>query len=97
MALSTEQMMLIEQRVTNDGPSSGVAWLLLLFLGLIGAHRFYLGRATSGLLMILSNITIIGGFIWVFIDLFLLSGMIRARREEVRDRLTTRMLAGSLA
>lgn len=97
MALSTEQMMLIEQRVTNDGPSAGVAWLLLIFLGLVGAHRFYLGRTTSGLLMIPSNLTIVGGFIWLFIDLFLLTGMIRARREEVRDRLMTRMMAGSLA
>lgn len=93
MALTTEQQMLVEQRVTNEGPSAGVAWLLLLFLGLVGAHRFYLGRATSGLLLILSNLTIVGGFIWVFIDLFLLSGMIRARREEIRDRLTMRMVA----
>ena len=97
MALSTEQMMLIEQRVTNDGPSAGVAWLLLIFLGLLGAHRFYLGRAGSGVLMILANLTVIGGFIWLFIDLFLLNGMVRHRREEVRDRLTTRMLAGAAA
>ena len=95
MGLTTEQMMLVEQRVTNDGPSSGVAWLLLLFVGLVGAHRFYLGRTTSGFLMILSNLTLIGGFIWVFVDLFLLSGMVRARREEIRDRLTMRMLATS--
>jgi len=97
MSLTTEQMMLVEQRVTNDGPSAGVAWLLLIFLGLVGAHRFYLGRTTSGLLLLLSNITIIGGFIWVFLDLFMLSGMIRQRREDIRDRLTMRMMASGSA
>jgi TM2 domain-containing membrane protein YozV len=82
--------MLIEQRVTNEGPSAGVSWLLLLFMGFFGAHRFYLGRVVSGLLMLLT----LGGFgIWWFIDLFLVSGMIRQRRDEVRQRLTMAILA----
>lgn len=94
MGLTTEQMMLVEQRVTNEGPSAGVAWLLLLFLGLVGAHRFYLGRGGSGFLMILATLCFfVPGAIWVFIDLFLLGGMIRSRREEIRDKLTMRMLA----
>ena len=82
--------MLIEQRVTNEGPSAGVAWLLLLFIGYLGAHRFYLGRTVSGLLMLF---TLGGFFIWWFIDLFLVSGMIRQRRDEVRQKLTVAMLS----
>lgn len=98
MGLTTEQQMLIEQRVTNDGPSAGTAWLLLLFLGLLGAHRFYLGRAGSGVLMILATLCFIfPGALWAFVDLFLLSGMIRARRDEIRRRLQHDMMAMAAA
>ncbi|EGG22570.1 TM2 domain-containing protein [Cavenderia fasciculata] len=54
--------------------STGVAYLLWFFLGVFGAHRFYLQRYTSG-------------FIWLFtcgvfgigwlVDLFILAGMVR--------------------
>jgi TM2 domain-containing membrane protein YozV len=32
-----------------------VAWLLLTFLGLLGVHRFYLGKWLSGLLYLVSG------------------------------------------
>lgn len=65
-----------------------VAWLLWGTLGLFGAHRFYLDRPGSGLLMMFTG----GGFFfgWV-IDAFRLGGMIAeynsdqdARRAEGR-------------
>jgi len=90
MTLTSSQLMLIEQRVTNDGPSSTVAWLLWLFLGFLGAHRFYLGRTGTGILMLL---TLGGLFVWWFIDLFLISGMIRSTRDQLRQRLTMDALA----
>lgn len=49
MDLSTAEQMLIEQRVTNDAKTSGVAYILWLFLGGLGAHRFYIGRPGSAL------------------------------------------------
>lgn len=92
MALTTEDQMLIEQRVTNDGPSAGVAWLLWLFLGFLGAHRFYLGRTGSGIALLLLTLVLVG-LIWWLVDLFLLSGMIRDRRDEIRQKLTLEKLA----
>ncbi|HEX6740795.1 MAG TPA: TM2 domain-containing protein, partial [Sphingomicrobium sp.] len=83
MALSTAELTLIEQRGTNDGPSAGVAYLLWFFLGWISAHRFYLGRPGTAILQILSCFILIG-FIWILIDAFLIPGMIRDKRNEIR-------------
>ena len=47
-----------------EGPYSyNVAWLLLTFLGLFGAHRFYQGKVASGMLfLVVSLITFSSGF-----------------------------------
>ena len=47
-----------------------VALLLCLFLGVVGAHRFYTGKIGTGIVQILT----IGGFfgIWVLIDLIMI-------------------------
>ncbi len=48
-----------------------VALLLCFFLGWLGAHRFYVGKVGTGLLMPLT----LGGFcgIWVVVDLILIA------------------------
>lgn len=47
----------------------GTAYLWWFFCGLIGAHRFYLGKPFTGMLQALT----FGGFgVWVLIDLFTL-------------------------
>lgn len=93
MALTTAELSLIEQRVTNDGPSTGVAYLLWLFLWWVSAHRFYLGRPGTAILQILSYFVLIG-FIWVLIDGFLIPGMIRNKKDEIRTRVMTQLSAG---
>ncbi|AYJ87641.1 TM2 domain-containing protein [Sphingomonas paeninsulae] len=94
MALSTAQLQLIEQRVTNEGASVAVAYLLWLFLGLVSAHRFYLGRPASAIMQILSYFIVIG-FIWLLIDGFLIPGMVRTKQGDIRQREMVSMLAQS--
>lgn len=53
MALGVQEQMLIEQRVANEAKSTGAAYLLWLFLGGAGGHRFYLGRSGSGAVMLI--------------------------------------------
>lgn len=96
--LTAQQQMLIEQRITNSGPNIVVAYLLALFLGILGAHRFYLGRTGSGVAQLLLTITFFGMIItaiWVLVDLFLIPGMIRQRQEAERQRMTVAMMAGA--
>lgn len=96
MSLNTAQLSLIEQRVANDGPSTGVAYLLWFFLGLVSAHRFYLGRPVSAILQILSYLILVG-LIWWLIDGFLIPGMIRSKNDEIRRRTTAELMATSPA
>jgi len=48
------------------------AIILLIFLGFTGAHRFYVGKIKTGVLMIIVTIVTLGlgGFIWFFIDFY---------------------------
>lgn len=96
MALSTQQQILIEQRVTNEAKSVGAAYLLWFFLGFLAAHRFYLGRPGTAILQILSYLILIG-FIWWIIDAFLIPGMIQRHKDDVRRRLFNEaVLAGKV-
>ena len=103
--LDIQERMLIEQRVTNDAKSTGTAYLLWLFLGGLGGHRFYLGRSGTGFVMfglwLLGLLTIfvgIGGIflaivvVWALIDAFRIPGMIKADKEALRLGLSTEAL-----
>lgn len=81
--------------------SVGVAYLLLIFLGGFGAHRFYLGRVGSGVAMLLLNfigwVTLLAGvglillgfaWLWMFVDLFLVPGIARQYNMRLANDLT---------
>ena len=96
--ISTQDKILIEQRITNEKPSTGVAYLLAIFLGVLGAHRFYLGRAGTGVIMLLISLTFFGlviTSIWTLIDLFIIPGMIRSKVEALRQKYTLDALAST--
>lgn len=109
MVFSTAEQLLVEQRVTNEAKSAAVAYLLWIFLGGFGAHRFYLGRTGSGIAMIALLViglatagAIVGGLlivalgVWLLVDLFLIPGMIRNHTNAVRERLSTQLYAESM-
>jgi TM2 domain-containing membrane protein YozV len=84
--------------IVKQEKSMALAYVLLIFLGQLGIHRFYLGRVASGLAQLLlgivgwSTVWLMIGliplailWIWVFIDLFLTAGMVRAANAELRQ------------
>jgi len=81
--------------------SAGVAYALWFFLGMFGAHRFYLDRSgtgaaqlvitlMSGVLMIvfIGFFSLIGVGIWVMIDAFLIPDWIRAYNNRLIAGMT---------
>lgn len=61
MGLTTQEMLLVEQRAANNSKSSGMAYVLWLLLGGIGVHRFYLGKPGAGLAVIAATaVSILG-------------------------------------
>lgn len=73
--------------------SQGVAYLLCLVLGGVGAHRFYLGSTGLGAvqlgLWVLGWLTLFLAWIplgiWVLIDLFLIPGIAREYNMKLAD------------
>ena len=80
--------------------SAGIAYILWLFMGLLGAHRFYLGEKGTGIFMLAITLTsfvlmfVSIGFstifitiIWAFVDLFLIPRMTRKYNNDLAVRL----------
>ena len=79
-----------------------VAYVLWLFLGYVGAHRFYLGRPLSGFIMLaLSAVTLLLsvvsfgllGFLWLvvglwwLVDALLIPGIVAGRNSRIADQI----------
>lgn len=62
---------------------TGIAYLLLIFLGFTGAHRFYLGSTGMGVLY-LCTCGLCGVGYWI--DLFLIPGLVRMANLEYEMR-----------
>ena len=60
-----------------------LAFALWATLGWFGAHRFYLERSGTGVLMLF---TVGGGLLWWLVDAFLIAGMVRAHNTEQARR-----------
>ena len=44
-----------QRRFTAGTTNYSIAWLLLMFLGLFGIHRFYLGKWVTGIIYLISG------------------------------------------
>ena len=98
--LTNDERLLVNSELERRGKNVMVAYLLLIFLGTIGVHRFYLGlkgTAITQLVLTLvgwATVLILVGFIplaivgvWVFIDLFLLPGIIKSQNAELEKEI----------
>ncbi|QYX58528.1 TM2 domain-containing protein [Roseovarius sp. SCSIO 43702] len=82
--------MLVEQRLSNEKKSVGVAYLLWFFFGGLGVHRFYMGLTGSAIAMLLMTVfgflllvvyglgllLLIPVMIWLLVDAFRIPGLV---------------------
>ena len=78
--LNPQELMILQSEVDKKGKSKTPAWLLWLFLGGIGGHRYYMGDIGYAVGMTLT----LGGFgLWTLIDAFLINGAIDEKNEKI--------------
>ena len=83
---ATHQQLLYEA----NRKSVAVTYLLWLFFGVFGAHRFYAGSKGTGFIQLALLFSIIGWLVlipWLFADLFLIPGIVREHNLEVIEDL----------
>ncbi len=86
MPLDLQKQTYIEQRLANEAPSMGIAYVLWALLGFLSIHRFYIGVTKSAILQLILNFLVIG-LIWTLIDVFLIPGLVRDRRDWIRREI----------
>lgn len=78
--LSPQELLILQSELDKKGKSKTPAWLLWLFTGGIGGHRYYMGDIGYAVAMTLT----LGGLgIWSLIDAFLINSVIDKKNEEV--------------
>lgn len=99
--LNSMDKMFINSEVALKGKSKLVAFALWLFLSAFGAHQFYMGDSDKGIAQVIlfwvgwltsflgiGIVMLIVWLIWVFVDLFLISGKVDNFNNDLRKRLT---------
>lgn len=81
------QLMQAQSEYDDKKKSPVVTWLLWLFTGVVGGHRFYLGDTTRAIFMLIT----LGGFgFWALLDGFAVNGALRRRNEEIKREVWSR-------
>ncbi|EFI83358.1 TM2 domain protein [Listeria grayi DSM 20601] len=94
--LTNEEQMLVNSEIQKRKKSVGLAYVLLIFLGSLGIHRFYLGKVGTAVTQLI--LTIIGWVtialyvgvifllvvgIWLLVDLFLIPSIEKKNNQKL--------------
>lgn len=89
--LSSQELMILQSEVDKKGKSKTPAWLLWLFTGGIGGHRYYMGDVGYAVAMTLT----LGGLgLWTLIDAFLINGAIDEKNERLEREVMVQLGLG---
>jgi TM2 domain-containing membrane protein YozV len=106
--LSHQQLAMVQSELEHKKKSMAVAYVLAIFLGTFGAHRFYVGKTGTAITQLvltvlgyLTLIILIGSFlliavgIWVLVDLFLLHNYVRRLNEDIEREIIQQVMSKS--
>lgn len=79
-----QTQMAAEAKYNDEKKSSTAIWLLWLFAGAFGGHRFYIGSKGIAIAQLLT----LGGLgIWALIDGFFVPRLLREKNAEIRTEV----------
>ena len=86
---AAQAAVMAEGEFSARAKSTPLAYVLDIFLGTLGIHRFYLGAQGTGLAMLLITVLSLGaGLIvtipWAIVDLFLIPQMLERANAKIR-------------
>jgi TM2 domain-containing membrane protein YozV len=86
---AAQAAVMAEGEFSARAKSTPITYVLDIFLGTLGIHRFYLGEQGTGLAMLLITVLSAGvGLIvtipWAIVDLFLIPGMMERANAKIR-------------
>lgn len=88
--LSPQQLMAFESEAVRYRKEPVLAFLLAFFLGIFGAHHFYLGRTRPGLIMLICTLSVVGLVVslpWKIINWFTVWGETADANDEIEYAL----------
>ena len=89
--LSEKELGIVTSEFEKRKKSQSVAWILWLFTGGIGGHRFYLGNTGYAIAMLLFNWATFG--VWALIDAFFINKNVQKKNEEIEMEIIRQVKA----
>jgi TM2 domain-containing membrane protein YozV len=95
--LTNDELVLLNNEIKRRGKNIAVAYILGIFLGILGGHRFYLGKIGTAIIMLLITAGTMGyGImvtgIWTIIDLFRMPVMIERKNLILENKIAQEIL-----
>lgn len=87
--LTSQQLAMAESEYNSKKKSTTVAWLLWLFTGGLGGHRFYLGHTGYAVCLLLFGWMTLG--LWPLIDAFFINKNLKKINEATELNIITRV------
>lgn len=100
MELTTQERLLVNSELQKRGKNVALTYILLLLVGMFGAHRFYLGKTGTAitqlvltlvgmmtLIFVVGYILLFVVSIWVLIDVFLVYREINRQNAELEKEI----------
>ncbi|AYJ43125.1 TM2 domain-containing protein [Lactiplantibacillus pentosus] len=86
--LTNEEVLVLNSEIELRKKSALITYLLCLFIGTLGAHRYYVGKTGSTIAMTLITVLTLGfgaivTGIWALVDLFLINGWLQDDRSQI--------------
>jgi len=89
--MSTEQRVLFASQLAQTQKNRTTGLLLALFLGGVGAHKFYMGKTGQGVLYLIFCWTFLPALV-ALVEVFLMGGRIDRYNERAATDLAGRIL-----